>query len=280
MALTSRKKRPLNHAIPHLRDARLIIIATEGTVTLSATTGLQFTGTARPYKTLALNAEYAGGTITAFYGAGTDTNITGSMTSDTDTSGNLLRNYYSWNRTQSTQHFQTVAVRVELPSDFDNWAPANALEIDYMTESTTSTNSLLDVYIYNGDDTPGTGPLARHHHMRHALGAQVHHVAWRAVRLREPHGAERLAVGLRQFHAHKGAMRLGHVQRHLRRCLGRDARLENLSPRLMRGYVKRLLGAASVAAKHEARAHDCKPCTLTGEGVKPSPSQVAATPRL
>ncbi|MBI3922504.1 MAG: RloB domain-containing protein [Armatimonadetes bacterium] len=33
MALTSRKKRPLNHAIPHLRDTRLIIIATEGTVT-------------------------------------------------------------------------------------------------------------------------------------------------------------------------------------------------------------------------------------------------------
>ncbi len=30
MGLTSRKKRPLDRAIPHLRDTRLIIIATEG----------------------------------------------------------------------------------------------------------------------------------------------------------------------------------------------------------------------------------------------------------
>jgi len=30
MSLTSRRKRPLDHAVPHLRDTRLIIIAAEG----------------------------------------------------------------------------------------------------------------------------------------------------------------------------------------------------------------------------------------------------------
>ena len=30
MGMTSRRKRPLDHAIPHQRDTRLIIIATEG----------------------------------------------------------------------------------------------------------------------------------------------------------------------------------------------------------------------------------------------------------
>lgn len=33
MSLTSRKKRELDHTVPHLRDARLIVIATEGTHT-------------------------------------------------------------------------------------------------------------------------------------------------------------------------------------------------------------------------------------------------------
>ncbi len=33
MALTSRRKRPLDHAVPHLRDTRLIVIATEGAKT-------------------------------------------------------------------------------------------------------------------------------------------------------------------------------------------------------------------------------------------------------
>lgn len=33
MSLTSRKKRPLNRTIPHLRDTKLVIIATEGSVT-------------------------------------------------------------------------------------------------------------------------------------------------------------------------------------------------------------------------------------------------------
>ena len=33
MALTSRRKRQLDHTVPHLRDARLIVIATEGTLT-------------------------------------------------------------------------------------------------------------------------------------------------------------------------------------------------------------------------------------------------------
>ena len=33
MALTSRRRRPLDHTVPHERDTRLIVIATEGSVT-------------------------------------------------------------------------------------------------------------------------------------------------------------------------------------------------------------------------------------------------------
>lgn len=130
-------------------DAGLVIASGGAT-----NSGLVYSGAGRPTKTITLSPEYPGAVLTDYYGAGTDTNITGAMTSDTDTTqGTSIRNYYEWERTvDSTQHFYTVAVRVTLPADFDDWASSNAVRVSYITESGTNTVSDLDVRIYNEND--------------------------------------------------------------------------------------------------------------------------------
>jgi len=118
--------------------------------TFDPSNGPSYAGTARPTKTMVLSPEYPGSVITAYYGSGTDTNITGVMSSDTDTTqGTSIRNYYAWERASATQHFYTVAVRIRLPKDFSAWATSNALQVTYRTENATSSNSSVDVYVYN-----------------------------------------------------------------------------------------------------------------------------------
>lgn len=116
----------------------------------------QLSGSGRHARKLQINAEYPGAVLSAFYGSGTDTSITGTMTSDTESSGNLLRNYYEWTSTQSSLNYYTVAVRVTLPSDFSDWDTNNAIVIDYKTTTGVNTDNALSVYVYNADDTPGT----------------------------------------------------------------------------------------------------------------------------
>ena len=112
-------------------------------------TGLVYTGSGRPTKSITLSPEYAGGVLTAFYGAGTDTSITGTMTSDVETSStNNLRTYYQWTSTQASLNYYSVAVRVRLPKDFSAWPTSNALQIDYYTTSSLSTNNTVDVRVY------------------------------------------------------------------------------------------------------------------------------------
>ncbi len=113
-------------------------------------------GTARHNRTLALNPEYPGAVLSRFYGGGTDTLFTGTLTSDTDTSGNLLRNYYEWTSSQASLNYYTVAVRVKLPADFDGWQTTNAIQVDILTTTTSNADNVVDVRIYNADDTPGT----------------------------------------------------------------------------------------------------------------------------
>lgn len=118
--------------------------------TFDVDTGPTYTGTARPAKTITLSPEYSGATLTAFYGAGTDTNITGTMVADVDTTqGTSIRNFYSWERSASTLHYYTVAIRVTLPADFAGWATSNALQVSYMTEDASAANSVVDVRVYN-----------------------------------------------------------------------------------------------------------------------------------
>jgi hypothetical protein len=113
--------------------------------------GPDYAGTARPTKTITLAPEYAGAILTDFYGAGTDTNITGDMTSDADTTqGTSIRNYYEWDSSETAaQNYYTVAIRITLPKDFSAWATSNALVVNYITESATTTQSDLDVRVYN-----------------------------------------------------------------------------------------------------------------------------------
>jgi len=128
------------------------VIGTGGnTFTFNTSTGPAYAGTARPAKTITLSPEYAGAVLTDYYGAGTDTVITGSMTSDTDTTqGTTIRNYYEWNSSETAaQNFYTVAIRITLPKDFSAWATTNALVINYITESATTTQSDVDVRVYN-----------------------------------------------------------------------------------------------------------------------------------
>ena len=124
---------------------------TDGTnsFTFDADTGPQYTGTARPQKTVSLSPEYSGATLTAFYGAGTDTSVTGAMTADVETSGsNDLRTFYEWTSSQGSLNYYTVAIRMKLPSDFDSWATSNALQINYTSEATVASDSVLDAYLY------------------------------------------------------------------------------------------------------------------------------------
>ena len=123
--------------------------STNGLTFDTQNSGPTYNGTARPTRTITLSPEYAGAVLTAFYGAGTDTSITGAMTSDTDTTpGTSIRNYYDWEATGSEQ-FYTVAVRMTLPADFSAWQTSNAVIVNYKTGNATSTNSLVDVRLYN-----------------------------------------------------------------------------------------------------------------------------------
>lgn len=113
-------------------------------------------GAGRHARKMQFNAEYAGAVLSSFYGGGTDTSITGTLTSDAEPSADNLRTYYEWTSSESSLNYYTVAVRVTLPSDFDAWVADNAIQVDIDTESTDAANNAVGAYIYNGDDTPAT----------------------------------------------------------------------------------------------------------------------------
>jgi hypothetical protein len=149
-------------------DGELVIEGTNSVVLGNTTNGFRvnetfgstsgWLGNARPAKKITLTPEYPGAVLSAFNGSATDTNTTGTMTSDTETSpSSSIKNYYNWVRTQNTLHYQTVVVRFTLPQDFSAWTDPgsdSAFEVDYLTNSSNSANNLLDVRIYlEGDGT-------------------------------------------------------------------------------------------------------------------------------
>lgn len=140
-------------------DDGTVLARTGSTETISGTwtfsTEPVLSGSGRHSKKLQLNAEYSGAVLTKFYGGGTDTSTTGTLTADAETSASNLRTYYQWSSDQASLNYYTVAIRITLPPDFDAWAATNALQIDYKTAA-TNVDSVVDVYIYNGDDTPAS----------------------------------------------------------------------------------------------------------------------------
>ncbi len=128
------------------------IVVESGGITITGGS-LTYSGSGRPTKTISIQPEYSGGVLTAFYGAGTDSSITGSLTSDADTSAtNNLRTYYEWSSSQGSLNYYTVAVRVKLPKDFSAWTTSNALQVDHVTESTNASNNALDIRVYLESD--------------------------------------------------------------------------------------------------------------------------------
>ena len=125
-------------------------IGTGGNVfTFDPINGPSYTGTARPAKTIVLSPEYTNATLTAFYGAGTDTNTDGTITADIENStSNEFRTYYSWISSNSNLNSYTVAIRFTLPSDFSAWQ-TNAMTVDFSTASTANTDNAVDIYIYS-----------------------------------------------------------------------------------------------------------------------------------
>lgn len=122
--------------------------------TFDADSGPSYTGTARPTRRIVLSPEYSGATLTAFYGAGTDASVTGAMTADVEnTAADGLRTYYEWSSSQGSLNYYTVVVRVQLPPDFSSWATSNALQVDFTSESTSTTNNTLDAYVYLSSDS-------------------------------------------------------------------------------------------------------------------------------
>jgi hypothetical protein len=119
--------------------------------TFNTTTGPLYAGTARPTKSMVLNAEYAGATFI------TDGSVTtnGSMTSDNVGSGSAWRNYYEWTSTQASLQDYTIAVAVTLPADFDSW-DTTGFSMDYMTGTASTADNTVTVNISNATNTPGT----------------------------------------------------------------------------------------------------------------------------
>jgi hypothetical protein len=91
---------------------------------------------------LVLEAEYEGATLVA-----DGTNNTGTMTSDNAGSSNDWMNYYEFNSSETSLNDYDVRVRFTLPEDFDSW-DTNGIVVDFVTESTSTANSQLDVYVY------------------------------------------------------------------------------------------------------------------------------------
>ncbi len=60
----------------------------------------------------------------------------------------VARNYYEGNSSEASLQDYYVALRYTLPENFGAWASANAIQIEYRTESATYLNCHVDVYIY------------------------------------------------------------------------------------------------------------------------------------
>ena len=94
--------------------------------------------------TIVFSAEYAGAALDA-----DGTNNLGFMTSDNAGAGNSWMNYYEWYSAEATIQDYDVIFRFTLPNDFTAWDAANAIVIDYVTEtgSTANNNFTANVYL-------------------------------------------------------------------------------------------------------------------------------------
>lgn len=126
--------------------------ATNGTIFTSS--GVQYTGTARPTRTITLTPEYAGATFTSV-----SANFNGSLSSDfcSGTAGLSVNttvcsattdehSYYAWTNTQATAQDYGIFVRYRVPSDYDTGSMTN---LRFAGRGTTA-SEVAGIVMYKG----------------------------------------------------------------------------------------------------------------------------------
>lgn len=74
------------------------------------------------------------------------------ITNGVDVASYIGRNYYQGESSQVSLQDSYIALRFTLPKDFTAWASANAIQIEYKTESVLSSDCHGDVYIYKSGE--------------------------------------------------------------------------------------------------------------------------------
>jgi hypothetical protein len=96
-----------------------------------------------------LQPEYPGGVWTpSLRGAAPSGNNTGTASLGSDVVSYVNYNYYEFTSSEGSLQDYYVAIRWTIPPDFSAWAESNAVQIALKTESATSGNCHVDVYIY------------------------------------------------------------------------------------------------------------------------------------
>ena len=100
-------------------------------------------------RSIDLYPEYPGAVwTTSLRGASPSGSNTVARSTGQDVVSYIARNYYEATSSETSLQDYYVALKFTLPEDFGSWSLSNAIEIEYQTESETSINSHVDVYIY------------------------------------------------------------------------------------------------------------------------------------
>lgn len=131
-----------------------VTIGTAANGAIFTATGVQYTGTARPTRTITLAPEYAGATFQSV-----SANFNGSLSSDfcSGTAGQNIntsvcststdeQSYYSWANTQATAQDYGIFVRYRVPSDYDTGSMTN---LKFVGRGTTA-SEVAGITMYKG----------------------------------------------------------------------------------------------------------------------------------
>lgn len=129
-----------------------ITIGSSGNTVSISPTGIVLAGTARPSKEIIITPEYTQATLTS-NGA---TNTNGTLVGDNTGAADDFRNYYEWTSSEASLQQYTIAARVKLPLDFDEW-DTNAFSLEYQTGTASTAENAVSATI-----TPATEADTNH----------------------------------------------------------------------------------------------------------------------
>jgi len=70
------------------------------------------------------------------------------VSSGNDVVSDIGRNYIEGSSSEATLQDTYIVVNITLPEDFTSWSTSNAIQLQYITESISSTNCHVDIYVY------------------------------------------------------------------------------------------------------------------------------------